>query len=252
MVTITWAGSGQYDIGKVAKYFQGPDHNEVRGGDGPRRWMFSCPIAWTVRGHTTAGYIVQFIERNEKWTQKVDHFDEPLPKDRQRLNVAANTYWEAWHVRQGSSTAEPMSNGINDNFSVGRDAYGFYHYTPPRTQVRMPSKDFSEGTWKIRGTIYWVAATGFHEAGWSRFYTPVDGDPTGSLTAVPEAGKLLSRYLRPTQGDGLAPTGQLVYVTKREYAGKYNFTKTPNTHVPRHFPISFNNMFTSRTNGLEV
>ena len=122
--------------------------------------LFTCPIHWVVTG-ATSGFIVQHIQRNEKY------------KAGEEDVISALDYWEAWHIELDGS-ATPISHGINDNFGV------YVEHTcldRNRKQVFFPSKKDTKGKWKIRGTVYYVPEASFVVQQWFRDKDPATGPP---------------------------------------------------------------------------
>jgi hypothetical protein len=207
--------------------------------------FFEQSVSWQVDNASTPGYIVQHISRNEKWTSV---HNNPI--------VAPNEYWECWKVEVAHGHVQrihPAIEGVHDVFRVSGDETIINYRTGP---VWFPRKRKSglntggtEGKWKIRGRVYWVPEAQFDERGWKRSRDADTGAPLGDVPgAVKEAGRLLSRFEKPTRGDGLRPRGELGRILLiRTHAGEWNF-KLPEAqcyHRERDWPDMKTNGFWS-------
>src|SRR5690242_11788839 len=101
--------------------------------------LFTCEITWVVTG-ATSGWIIQRIQRNEKYRAKVRVDTHDV--------VVATEYWEAWEI-DGQGKAQPFNN-YNDNFGV-YNANTVHHKGGASTKC--PEKIGTRGRWKIRGTV---------------------------------------------------------------------------------------------------
>lgn len=186
--------------------------------------LFTCPIHWVVTG-ATSGFIVQHIQRNEKY------------KAGEEDVISALDYWEAWHIELDGS-ATPISHGINDNFGV------YVEHTcldRNRKQVFFPSKKDTKGKWKIRGTVYYVPEASFVVQQWFRDKDPATGQSLNEQGSVAAAGKLLSRWDTPTPGQGLATTYTLGRpVCTRQFAGSWDLTGSRRISASRRWPLGGN------------
>jgi hypothetical protein len=216
---------------------------------GPPITIFRFPVSWQVR-NAVDGHIVQRIQRNEKYWARdvVGHPGETY----QVINE--DDYWECWEVRAGAfgaaPTITPSIAGIHDVFTVTRH---LTHYESDGTARQYPDKQGGRGRWKIRGTVYFVAAGGLAlgpqvggEAvaggaprGWFR-YMDDNGTVLNEPGCVRSAGRLLSRWTTPLPGNGLNLTGALgTPVLKREIAGTWDWSDEvphPNRAMPRPNP----------------
>jgi hypothetical protein len=196
-------------------------------GTGDKGALFACGITWIIAG-ATSGYVVQRVQRNEKYGARVRGGDTNI--------VTAGDYWEAWQI-DGMGKAQPTSQGINDNFGV----YNKNTLHHKGRSVLRPDKDGTRGKWKIRGTVYYVADRDFDAAHWYRAMDPITGAFRNDGLSVPMAGKLLSRYDPPVPGDGLnrgATLGRVVCV--RQFAGTWDWTGNTPVSTRRSWPMGGN------------
>lgn len=169
--------------------------------------IFRNHIRWNVVNPVN-GYIVQHIQRNEKYWVQRHH-----PRHQTYQAVSVDAYWECWRVTvaAGITTVAPIRDLINDKFTVltVMDAPG-----ADGLMGHFPDKAGTRGRWKLRGLVYFVADPGLVIADW----------PQGG---APSAGILHSRVLPPIQGNGFARNrqGRLgAVLLRREFAGSWDWT----------------------------
>lgn len=230
------------------------------------RPMFRMAIEWSVWAIRRPGYIVQHIQRNEKFTL----MDEDIPIGGgaaiyvpSRRYVIANEYWEAWHVAanpNGTTVITPVkivdSRRVHDVFSFGRAQYRLHRQGGPVDGVVIREKNGTQGTWKIRGRVYWVDEQGFAETHWARAIDPATEHITNEHNAVREAGMLLSRFAAPRGGDGLQIGATLGSVKlDRKHAGEWRLYGPAATRYQRRrfYPVMGSDGFGSAfVNGEEI
>lgn len=191
--------------------------------------LFTCPIKWIIAGYED-GYIVQHIQRNEKF------------ESNGKKIVSANEYWESWEIvtDAGKTEARPKKNDINDNFGVYIKNTTF---NKDGTNTNFPDKTGTKGKWKIKGTVYYVPKAAFEPNDWNcdkadEKNIPGSKKRIGPIRAVPEAGYLPSRYEKPVPKDGLTLDGKLgAPVCTRKFAGTWDYTGSPKKSDSRGFPM---------------
>lgn len=200
-------------------------------GDGsdPMGTLFSCPIYWIVTV-ANSGFIVQHIQRNEKYRAKVRGGEVDV--------VSAHDYWEAWEIDGGGVARPRDNNGVNDNFGLYRHNSTRYRGNDDKT---FPSKEGTRGRWKIRGTVYYVPDVQFQRTEWYRAMDPATNSFVNEPRGVRSAGKLLSRFDPPVGGDGLVVGASLgrAMVT-RQFAGTWDWTRNPAVSASRRWPLGGN------------
>jgi hypothetical protein len=196
--------------------------------------LFRLPINWRVGGGN-AGFIVQRIQRNEKyWVPGLGANAGEFYRA-----VCAFEYWEAWEITApgGRVTVSPslMEGGaeIHDVFAVNSMMRLRHKGMAIGNTTIYPDKPGTRGRWKIRGTVYHVPVLGFDLANWhrSKAADPA-GAPTGDVEAVDNAGRLLSRFDAPIRGNGLSAMGVLGNeVCTRKFAGTWDWSAPVDRHT---------------------
>lgn len=210
--------------------------------------IFELKIHWEVTNAPGPGWIVQEIQRNEKYTNPKGKVDILTP----------NHYWECWKVELDAlrrPRITPVVEEVHDVFAVGGNATTICY---PTGKVTFPRKlrdattgaGGTTGRWKIRGRVYWVPENQFDEAGWKRARDPQTGRETGTAGAVKEAGRLLSRWEKPLPGDGLRQQGTLgALLLTRTHAGEWDFVERDGWHRVRDFPDMWTDGFRGKQKG---
>jgi hypothetical protein len=139
------------------------------GAPGFSNGEFTWHIRWDVEGARNDGWIIQYIDRNEKATIG--------GKDDQEKEAKTLRYWEAWRVQSEGDqfTVTPEEEGYNDRFSMPN----------PTLSTSYGSNRPHKGNWSIKGIAYWSEAADL---------------PGMTERAVPQAGRLRSSYQKPKVG----------------------------------------------------
>lgn len=227
--------------------------------------LFQMAIEWSVWNIRRPGYIVQHIQRNEKFKrmgQVIVKGGTGYAAD--MAYVISNDYWEAWHVAVNpdrTTVITPMKieqgQRVHDVFSVGRSQYRLFRQGGPVDGVVIRDKNGTKGTWKIRGRVYWVFEEEFAATHWGRAIDPLTERITNEHNAVREAGKLLSRFAEPRGGDGLQIGASLGSIKMdRKHPGEWSLYGPPT--VPKYqrrrsYPLMTSDGFRSAfSNGVAI